>query len=75
MAELKLSSLLADFLRNPVVEVHISDSKEVLALRARLEQSEKESQRAAFQYGQEVSRNLRYEDFLREHGFDPKQIR
>lgn len=63
-------SALCDFLRHPVVEVRLSDSEEVNALRAAVVKAEQEASKARFLYAQEAARCLRYEDFLRSQGID-----
>lgn len=63
-------SVLCDFLRHPVVEVRLSDSEEVNALRSAVAKAEQEASKARFLYAQEAARCLRYEDFLRSQGID-----
>ena len=63
-------SALCDFLRHPVVEVRLSDSEEVNALRAAVARAEQEVAKARFLYVQEAARCLRYEDYLRSQGID-----
>lgn len=63
-------SVFCDWLRHPVVEVRLSDSEEVNALRAAVAKAESEAAKARFLYAQEAARCLRYEDFLRSQGID-----
>lgn len=63
-------SELCDFLRHPVVEVRLSDSEEVNALRAAVARAEQEVAKARSLYAQEAARCFRYEDFLRSQGID-----
>lgn len=68
-------SLIEDFLKNPRVEVSVSDSKEVLQLRHDLEVAQQESARCQALYGREVVRCLKYEDYLRSIGINPATIK
>lgn len=68
-------SLIEDFLKNPRVEVSVSDSKEVLQLRHDLEAAKQEAARCQALYGREVVRCLKYEDFLRSIGINPAAIK
>lgn len=68
-------SLIEDFLKNPRVEVSVSDSKEVLQLRHDLEAAKQEAARCQALYGREVVRCLKYEDFLRSIGINPATIK
>lgn len=63
-------SVFCDWLRHPVVEVRLSDSAEVDALRSAVAKAEHEASKARFLYAQEAARCLRYEDFLRSQGID-----
>ena len=63
-------SALCDFLRHPVVEVRLSDSEEVNALRSAVAKAEQEAAKARLLYAQEAARCLLYEDFLRSQGID-----
>ena len=70
-----LSLSLADFLAHPVVEVRLSPSEDVLQLRTALENLRAENTRLTLQYSQEVQICLRYEDYLRSIGVDPREVR
>lgn len=74
MPELTLFGLLAEFLRHPVVELKVSDSGEVETLKAELEAARAEAQRASARYAIEVSRVLRYEDYLKSIGVKPSDL-
>lgn len=75
MAESALLSLLADFLRHPVVEVRTASSDEIIRLRATLDAVLDENARLALQYSNEVQICLRYEDYLKSIGVDPREVR
>ena len=75
MAESVLLSLLADFLRHPVVEVRTAPADEITRLRATLDSVQDENSRLAFLYNQEVQICLRYEDYLKSIGVDPREVR
>ena len=75
MAESALLSLLADFLRHPVVEVRTASSDEITRLRATLDEVRDENARIALQYNYEVQLCLRYEDYLKSIGVDPREVR
>lgn len=75
MAESALLSLLADFLRHPVVEVRTASSDEITRLRATLDAVQDENSRLALQYSNEVQICLRYEDYLKSIGVDPREVR
>lgn len=68
-------SALCDFLRHPVVDVRISDAKEVEALRAEVDKANGEASRARYLYAQEAARCLRYEDYLRSVGVNPASVK
>lgn len=68
-------SVLCDFLRHPVVEVRLSDSAEVDALRSAVVKAEQEAAKARLLYAQEAARCLRYEDYLRSKGIDFTRIK
>lgn len=74
MAESALLSLLAEFLRHPVVEVRTAPSDEITRLRATLDAVQDENTRLAFQYNMEVQICLRYEDYLKSIGVDPREV-
>ena len=75
MAESVLLSLLAEFLRHPVVEVRTAPSDEITRLRATLDAVQDENTRLAFQYNKEFQICLRYEDYLKSIGVDPREVR
>lgn len=70
-----ISCLIEDFLKNPRVEVSVSDSKEVLQLRHDLEAAKQEAARCQALYGREVVLCLKYEDYLRSIGINPATIK
>jgi len=75
MAESALLSLLAEFLRHPVVEVRTAPSDEITRLRSTLDAVQDENTRLSFQYNYEVQICLRYEDYLKSIGVDPREVR
>lgn len=75
MAESVLLSLLADFLRKPVVEVRTAPSDELARLRATLDAVQDENARLSALYSQEIQICLRYEDYLRSIGVDPREVK
>lgn len=75
MAESALLSLFADFLRHPVVEVRTAPADEVTRLRATLDAVQDENSRLSFLYNKEVQICLRYEDYLKFIGVDPREVR
>lgn len=72
MDELSLSASLAEFLQHPVIEVRVSDSKEVEQLRRQNEDLQRECARCLSLYSDECQINMRYADILREHGLPLK---
>lgn len=72
---MEITSLLTDFLKNPSIEVHVADSKEIIQLRDDLEKAKREAAQARAAYGREVTLCLRYEDYLRSIGVDPATVR
>lgn len=72
---LTVSALIADFLRHPVVEVRTAPSDEITRLRASLDAVQDENARLAFLYDREVQICLRYEDYLKSIGVDPREVR
>lgn len=68
-------SAFFDWLLHPVVEVRLSYSAEVDALRSDVAKAEQEASKARFLYAQEAARCLRYEDFLRSQGIDFTRIK
>ena len=75
MDVLKLSTSLIDFLRHPVVEVRLAPADEIKQLQAALENLRAENARLSLRYSQEVQICLRYEDYLKSVGVDPREIR
>lgn len=67
-------SSLTDWLKNPSIEIRLTDSEEVEELRAELEAARAEMRRAQALYGQEVNRCLRYEEYLKSIGINPKKL-
>lgn len=70
-----LSSLIVGFLRNPVIEIRLADSKKIVQLRDELEKAKREAFQARAAYGREVNLCLRYEDYLRSIGVNPAALR
>ena len=70
-----ISSLIEGFLRKPVVEIRLSDSAEVEQLCSEIEQLRKENDSLLFRYRNEVDQNLRLEDFLRNCGINPREVK
>ena len=70
-----LSSLIEGFLRNPVIEIRLADSKEIVQLRDELEKAKREAFRTRAAYGREVNLCLHYEDYLRSIGVNPAALR
>lgn len=75
MAESALLSLLADFLLHPVVEVRTAPADEVTRLRATLDAVQDDNARLSALYCQETQICLRYDDYLRSIGVDPREVR
>lgn len=67
-------SCLTEWLKNPSIEIRLTDSEEVEELRAELEDARAEMRRAQALYGQEVNRCLRYEEYLKSIGVNPKKL-
>lgn len=72
---LTVSALIADFLRHPVIEVHSAPADVVTALEKRVYQLEDENSRVLALYQKEVQICLRYEDYLKSIGVDPREVR
>lgn len=66
---------IADFLRHPVIEVRSAPADVVNALSKRVEQLESENGRVLALYQKEVHICLRYEDYLKSIGVDPREVR
>lgn len=75
MAESALLSLLTDFLRHPVVEVRTAPADEVTRLRATVDALQDTNERVTTLYNYQVQVCLRYEDYLRSIGVDPREVR
>ena len=61
-------SALSDWLANPVIQVQLSNSGEVQALKERNDYLEQEVLRLQSLYGQECNYNMRLQEILQEHG-------
>ena len=72
---MEITSLLTEFLKNPTVEIRLADSKEIAQLRDELEKAKREAYQARSLHGQEVTRCLRYEDYLRSIGVNPATLK
>lgn len=72
---LTVSALIADFLRHPVIEVRSAPADVVTALDKRVHQLEDENSRVLALYQKEVQICLRYEDYLKSIGVDPREVR
>lgn len=70
-----LSSLIEGFLRNPVIEIRLADSKKIVQLRDELEKAKREAFQARAAYSREVNLCLRYEDYLRSIDVNPAALR
>lgn len=68
-------ALIADFLRHPVIEVRSAPADVVTALDKRVHQLEDENSRVLALYQKEVQICLRYEDYLKSIGVDPREVR
>ena len=66
---------LADFLRNPVIEVRSAPADVVTALQKRVQQLGAENGKILALYQKEVQFCLRYEDYLKSIGVDPREVR
>lgn len=72
---LNVSALIADFLLHPVFEVRSAPADVISALEKRVQQLEAENGRVLALYQKEVQICLRYEDFLKSIGVDPREVR
>lgn len=72
---LTVSALIADFLRHPVIEVRSAPADVISALEKRVSQLEDENGRVLALYQKEVQICLRYEDYLKSIGVDPREVR
>lgn len=66
---------LSEFLRHPVIEVRSAPADVVTALEKRVSQLEDENSRVLALYQKEVQICLRYEDYFKSIGVDPRGIR
>ena len=73
--ESTVSALIADFLRHPVIEVRTSPSDVVTALEKQVRHLDVENRRVLALYQKEVQICLRYEDYLKSIGVDPREVR
>ena len=69
------SALIADFLRHPVIAVRSAPADVISALEKRVQQLEDENGRVLALYQKEVQICLRYEDYLKFIGVDPREVR
>lgn len=72
---LTVSALIAEFLRHPVIEVRTAPSDVVTALQKQVRHLEVENSRVLALYQKEVQICLRYEDYLKSIGVDPREVR
>lgn len=72
---LTVSALIADFLWHPVIEVRSAPADVVTALEKRVQQLEAENGKILALYQKEVQICLRYEDYLKSIGVDPREAR
>lgn len=70
-----VSALIADFLRHPVIEVRSAPADVISSLEKRVQQLEDENGRVLALYQKEVQICLRYEDYLKSIGVDPREVR
>lgn len=63
-----LISALADFLKHPVVELELTDSKKVIELQEQIAQLKGELERLQYLYSVECQYSLKYRDLLIDHG-------
>lgn len=63
---------LAEWLRNPIVHVHVTDEIEVERLRERTQLAEQRAIQAESRYQQELVYNLRLQDILRKYGINER---
>lgn len=66
---------LSDFLRHSVIEVRSAPADVIAALEKRVSQFEDEYGRVLALYQKEVQICLRYEDYLKSIGVDPREVR
>ena len=66
---------LTDFLRHPVIEVRSAPADVLTSLEKRVSQLEDENGRVLALYQKEVQICLRYEDYLKSIGVDPREVR
>lgn len=75
MAESALLSRLADFLENPVIEVRLAEVGEVEQMHSDIDHLQKERILLESKLAQEIQRTLRYEDYLRSIGVNPRDVK
>lgn len=68
-------ALIADFLRNPVIEVRSAPADVLTSLEKRVHQLEADNVKVLALYHQELQICLRYEDYLKSIGVDPREVR
>lgn len=66
---------LNECLRHPVIEVRFAPADVLTALEKRVQQLEDENGRVLSLYQKEVQICLRYEDYLKSIGVDPREVR
>lgn len=66
--EKSLTSVLADFLENPVIELQVTDSKKVAQLQDEIARLKGEVERLQYMYSVECQYSLKYRDALQAHG-------
>ncbi len=74
-AALNALASLADFLRHPVIEVRSAPADVVTNLCKQVQQLETENAKVLSLYQNEVQICLRYEDYLKSIGVDPREVR
>lgn len=72
---LNVLASLSEFLRHPVIEVRSAPADVISALEKRVSQLEDENGRVLALYQKEVHFCLRYEDYLKSIGVDPREVR
>lgn len=66
---------LSEFLQHPVIEVRSAPADVISTLEKRVQQLEAENGRVLSLYQKEVQICLRYEDYLKSIGVDPREVR
>ena len=72
---LTVLALIAEFLRHPVIEVRTAPSDVVTALQKQVRHLEVENSRVLALYQNVIQICLRYEDYLKSIGVDPREVR